>query len=223
MSDRSHEFSDAARESRAEGNLEEAAGYYCASAYAEFSRMWRLPGANPERSEPDGLSHVAAGRGVERLLLAALCYRLAGELDRCRNRCRQGELVVTDLLNHDPSWQAAENHAPAGLANELIGDFRLFGDLGGHETAYDTAREHYEQVDHPKWPDERHWQDESEFTSAIAVLVELADSAGYGISEETIAQIRDYSLLDRIDFKRDHYERIVEAVLKDGNWESDVI
>ncbi len=30
-------------------------------------------------------------------------------------------------------------------------------------------------------------------------------------------------IIDRIEYKRDHHEAIIEAVLEDGNWESSVI
>jgi hypothetical protein len=57
----------------------------------------------------------------------------------------------------------------------------------------------------------------------MSILIELARSTNYGLNEETATQIRDRSLVDRIEYKRDHYEAITDEVLADGNWESDVI
>lgn len=57
----------------------------------------------------------------------------------------------------------------------------------------------------------------------MSILIELARSTDYGLDEETATRIRDVSLIDRIEYKRDHYEAIIDEVLADGNWESDVL
>jgi hypothetical protein len=113
----------------------------------------------------------------------------------------------------------------SGLAHELIGDFRLYGDLGDHEEQYGIARQEYETVraEYPAETPEIVWQAEPEFAPTMSILIELARSTNYGLNEETATQIRDRSLVDRIEYKRDHYEAITDEVLADGNWESDVI
>lgn len=111
------------------------------------------------------------------------------------------------------------------LAHGLIGDFRLYGDLGGHEEEYATARREYETVrtEYPVETPELAWQAETEFAPTMSILIELARSVDYDLDEETTEQIRDISLIDRIEYKREHYAAIIDEVLADGNWESDVI
>lgn len=68
-------------------------------------------------------------------------------MDRCRTRCEQGIRFVEDVNENEPGWNELgmgldEGKSPArsGLAHELIGDFRVYADLGGHEEEYATAR-----------------------------------------------------------------------------------
>ena len=212
---------EAAREFRRSGDLILAGGYYTASSHARFARSWRFI-----RDDPlENISPGEIGYGVESLLAAALCYRLAGGMERCRTRCEQGIRFIEDANENEPGWHEGGTHARAGLAHELIGDFRLYGDLGNHEEEYATARREYETVraEYPAESPEIAWQAETEFAPTVSILIELARSTDYGLDEETATQIRDVSLIDRIEYKRDHYEAIIEEVLADGNWESDVI
>lgn len=231
MSYHPREYAEAAREFRRSGDLILAGGYYTASSHARFARSWSFLTDDLKNDPREEISPSEIGYGVESLLAAALCYRLAGEMDRCRTRCEQGIRLIDDINENEPGWfegmglDEGKSNARSGLAHELIGDFRLYGDLGGHEEEYATARREYETVraEYPVEAPETVWQAEPEFAPTVSILIELARSTDYGLDEETATQIRDRSLVDRIEYKSDHYEAIIEEVLADGNWESDVI
>lgn len=146
-------------------------------------------------------------------------------MDRCRTRCEQGIRFIKDVNENEPGWHEGGGHARSGLTHELIGDFRLYGDLGGHEEQYATARQEYETVrtEHQHETPEIAWQAETESAPTVSILIELARSVDHDLDEETTEQIRDISLIDRIKYKHEHYAAIIDEVLADGNWESDVL
>lgn len=69
---------------------------------------------------------------------------------------------------------------------------------------------------------DEHWQQQADFDDLMLYVLELADSVDYGISDDTREQIYRLSLEERIQFKREHLPDIIEQVIEDGNWESDI-
>lgn len=104
-----------------------------------------------------------------------------------------------------------------GLYHEVIGDLRLIGELGDHQTAYKAAHDRYRGAGH-----DLGWSMEDDFDDMMRYVLKLANSVDYGISDDTREQIFRFSLEERIQFKRDHLPTIIEQVIEDGNWESDI-
>lgn len=78
------------------------------------------------------------GAGLRDFLHAALCYRQANYMDRCRNRCQQGVLIAEDFRLY-----VVEDTGRRGLLAEFIGDFKTVGRLDDNSIAYNTAIQDY--------------------------------------------------------------------------------
>jgi hypothetical protein len=218
MTDRVHRCEELAQEFREEEHLEDAGNYYTAAGYGRLCQNWPIPEDVGSMDLPDGTSPRSVGLGIQYLLAGALCYRLSDNLDRCENRCEQGTLFIKDILESDPIWQEKNSMARCGLGYEMIGDLRLYGDLGGYGDAYETAEDYYLRA-----TPEQGWQGETEFTAIMSILIEFTNSVDFELSSEKEAQIRDLSLVERIQYKQENYHAIIESVISDGNWTSDVI
>ncbi|WP_255191828.1 hypothetical protein [Natronobeatus ordinarius] len=108
--------------------------------------------------------------------------------------------------------------AEVGFCHELRGDFRLVGDLGGHEDEYAIAAEQYETVEN-----DLGWSSEPYIEDAIIVPVELADSVGFTLGEDERNRIMYLSLEDRIEYKRNQFPEIIDRVIENGNWDSEFV
>ena len=151
MNRRAKEYREIARSHRTAGRLTEAAGYYTTAGFSESSRIWRPPEDRPSTAT-HAILPKSVGKSVKYLLASALCYRLADEMARCRNRCEHGVLMIRDLKDNEPGWFEGmglneKSNARSGLAHELIGDFRLYGDLGDREEQYGIARQSTRQYE----------------------------------------------------------------------------
>lgn len=186
-----------ADELRSEREFAEAGDKYTLAAYGILKESGLKSGYNPEFSE-----------GLYLLLNSALAYRLDGNLERCRNRCRVGILIAEDAKEFIFEKHSAEK----GLYNEYVGDFRLVGDTGDYDEAYGEAREFYEDVQNPLA-----WQAEWTFEINFVFLQSLADSVGQEI--EDYEKVHTESLIARIEYKREHFPGIVDEVLEQGYWD----
>lgn len=202
-----------ARTYRQDEEFEDAGTYYAAAAYGWFMKFRVV---ETVQHQPPYASHHL-GYGIQDLTASALCYRLAGEDQRCHQRCKEGYHIIQDLLEHDPVFQTEKMEPERGFFNEVLGDFAMI-DGGEYEPHYEYAAKIYQQVPNPI-----NWQAESEFHSAIQTALELADSTGFQLDSDHRERIEHVSLADRIDFKRNHFADIVDQVLADGNWVADVL
>lgn len=124
-------FREAAADSRADGEFELAARYYTLGAYQAF--------ASADYPDPEAVTTATSvGIGLYCLQSAAISFRLAGSIDRCRNRCEQGILIASDFRDHVFAYDALR-----GVGAEAIGDFRMIGELDGSDEGYETALEYY--------------------------------------------------------------------------------
>jgi hypothetical protein len=219
------EYEHFAREHRQSGNLTTAGLYYVATAHGNFMRFRRLPSTTNDNSTEDTADNgtpgsprlrwpTALGISVVYMTAGGLCFRLADAMDRSHTCCTQGTLFLQDILDHESADIASPQ---IGLYHEMIGDLRLVGGLGDHDAAYERAHERYRTAD-----SDLGWSMEDDFDDVMQFVLELADSVDYGISEETWEQIYRLSLEERITFKRDNYPTIINRVLEDGNWDSDI-
>lgn len=79
------------------------------------------------------------GGGLDRLLRAALLYRVADEVDRCRNRSKQGILIAEDLRD-----EVVDDEREQAMLQEYIADFHGIGGLDGADQAYQDALDRLE-------------------------------------------------------------------------------
>lgn len=152
---------------------------------------------------------MVLGSSIYWYLCASLCYRLAGTLSRCRNRCKQGMLVCEDLREN--VW---DEPVRTGLTHELVGDFRILAGLNEHQRTYDRAKEYYVDCDNPIG-----WAGEPEFELPMLFFLRMAASTDHEIDAETISKIRSFALMDRINYKREYFESVVKDVVDDGYFE----
>lgn len=215
---RPQRYAMTAQEHREKGQLSDAGTYYTAAAHGWLMRFQRLPEDLPESYDVPAQSPKYLGRGVQDILAAALCFRLANLPERSKNRCRQGLLFVKDVLDYGGIGEETEGHPRIGLLHEMTGDLYLLGELNGYDDSYEVAEEKYSDIN-----TQRSWQSEPEFDSLIRFVIELAESTNYKLDEQTKRQILHESLTTRIRYKREHFPSIVAKVLEDGTWHSDTI
>lgn len=200
-----------ARECRRAGNFERAGAYYVAHAMGDQMRL--RPQPDETTSEAPKIKASAFGYAVKYLFAGGLCYRLADAEEQCRRSARQGEEMAAGLLA-----EGAFEGSREGLLHEARGDFRILGTRGEYESAYERAAEYYRESE-----TDLGWQMEDEFDSLSRFVVELAQSTEYGLDEATRAEFTRESLDVRIAYKRAHLPKIVEAVIADGNWQSETL
>ncbi|MXR52517.1 hypothetical protein GRX03_12980 [Halovenus sp. WSH3] len=201
-----------ARECRRADRLERAGAYYVAAAMGNQMRLRPSP-ENTSIDEPVGVWPTAFGYAVENLFAGALCYRLADAPTQCRRYARRGHDLATELFEAGVFEGARE-----GLLHEVRGDFRVLGGLDEPDPAYERAAEHYREAE-----TDLGWQMEDDFDAVSRYVVELAHSAEYGLDETTREKITRRSLAARIQYKRAELPGILDAVIADGNWESETL
>jgi len=202
-----------ARQLRSQEQFQLAAEFYTASAHAYFSFRRRLQEERSEDRDAATNSPLSVASGVRNLLAAALCYRIAGADDRARTGCEIGIQTVTDVAANESRF--VDRPARRGLAQEWVGDLRLFGDIGDPDAEYRRATPHYEAVESPNG-----WLAEPEFENTLLGLFDLADSVGDPVPADRRDATLRKSLVDRIELKRDQYSDIVSDVLEQASWQS---
>lgn len=221
------EYKHFAQKQRQQGNLTTAGAYYVSTAHGNLMRFRRQPSWIDDKPIEDTIDDdksllssswfrwpTALGRGIKYMTAGGLCFRLANAMDRCQACCTQGTQFLQDVLDHEGTDIESTR---VGLYHEMIGDLRLVGQLGDHKASYDAAYERYRTAEH-----DLGWSMEDDFDDMMLYVLELADSVDYGISEDTWEQIYRLSLEERIQFKREEYPHIIERVIEDGNWDSDI-
>lgn len=206
-------YFDAARRLRTGGNLQAAANYYVASAHGHLMKFRTLGEETTGTISPKNFGYFSRN-----LSLGALCYRIAGEQCRSEASSNIGIRIIEDVRENEASFRLPNPDPPIGLCYELIGDLRLIGALGAHEEAYRGAERHYDTVENPG-----QWSVEPEFEIQMITFSELADSTDHELPEEKSGTIRYQSLIERIRYKRDHFEEIVRSICESGNWDSDIV
>lgn len=205
MTNKFHEYAVTRRE---ESDRTGAGDYYTASMYRELSDFRMVPSDAPQ--DLDTLIDPGRiGMGIRELLLAALCYRLAGSSRRARLRCHEGLVIVDDVAEYEGAFRGP---ARQGWCHEARGDLKIFGDFKDPTPEYESALKNYERVEN-----EIGWLAEDEFEFLVQPLLALADSTGHTVPER---EIRRTSLTDRISFKQSEYRNIVEEVIDHGGWET---
>lgn len=207
------DYFEAARRVRSDDQLHTAAGYYTSSAYGHLMQFRTL-----ETTTTGDLSPKHMGYFARNLLLGALCYRIAGETHRSRATCEIGVRIIEDVKENERAFRRPKTKPPIGLCYELIGDFRLIGKIDSSDESYEKAQRYYETVENP-----RQWAVEPEFEIQMIAFLELADGTDYDVPDAKRGIIRTQSLVERIEYKRENFEKIIESVCEEGNWNSSII
>ena len=136
------------------GHVAEAVSALSAREYElagdEYSRAaWRVlaePRDGQSPFENDKRGYV--GVGVQYLLTATICYRIAGCTSRATHRGLEGIAVARDLQN------ALSQPVQRACLDELVADCRVAGNFDGIAAAYETAVDAYraaaDSVDSPQ-------------------------------------------------------------------------
>ena len=201
---------------RIAGRFVEAADYYNAASHGYLMQFRHLSPDDPFDDSEVYRSPKYLGSWGRHLLLAVLCYRLAGNNARAQNHCRQGILVTRDLIENERNFGGSWQSPNVGFCHELLGDFRTFGDIDGQQRAYENALDHYRDVENALG-----WQSEPEFEDLVLLFLNLADEVGYDIDAKN--SIRYESLVKRIQLKRTHYASILETVLQQGRLDAETL
>lgn len=203
------EYSEFAEKLRLDGRYSTAGKYYASSAYGYLMKYRKLN----ENKADEEISPTKIGYFSRNLLLGALCHRIAGNESRSELYCRQGILVITDILNHDPAFETPEPGPPRGLCYEIIGDFELVAERDSYVDSYGEAEKYYKTAN-----DDRAWAAEPEFEIVILTMINLADGVDYGIPDETRGTIQHLSLTERITYKLENFRAVVKQVVESGGW-----
>ena len=206
-----YEYREIAEKFRRNGLYQDAAEYYTTAAYGCLMHSRPLPEHTDEKYRPVR-DPIEFSYGIRNFLYGALCYQFSNQVTRCQNHCRQAILILTSYKDTEQFGEAARN----GICYELIGDFRLVGDLGRHNAAYERAAEHYESIA----PERHHnWQLEPEFAITIMQFLNLAEAVNIDFDTEDYVAISIHSLSHRINAKQEWFPEVVQRILERGNWE----
>lgn len=133
---------------------------------------------------------------------------------RCENRCEQGTLMTRDLRN-----RFEETDAWRGLAHEIEGDFGTISPSATGEESYADALDAYRPLEETIGIDRIiGWLSEDGFYHNVELLFEIADAIDAPIDESTRADLRSRSPTARVEFKRAHYDDLLEVLLECGCW-----
>lgn len=204
------------------GYYTEAVGALAAREYDTAGDYYTRAGWSVLTEPRDGRDPFApddrgsVGAGLQHLLTAALCYRVAGQDARASRRGTEGIAVAADL--------GSEMATPIQSAcfDEFIADFRVAADMDDASTAYRTAAAAYrEAVDESTQP--QAIGTTPLFEAAAAPLKQLARSLANGeiaIKWEDLhgPDPADKSgfLAHRAEFKQQRFESLVDGCVSDG-------
>jgi len=114
---------------------------YVAAGDAYTRAAWdRLAEPREGHSPFDADGKGWVGRALQRLVLAGVCYRVAGRDERARHRGREGVAIASDL---EGTLTAPGQGA---CLREFAADFRVVGRLDGAGDAYDDAEQAYREA-----------------------------------------------------------------------------
>lgn len=154
------------------------------------------------------------GAGLVNLQRAALCYALAGRTDCRTNRCRQGVLIAEDMVDRvfdtDPDYWV--DRARRGIWYEHIGDFRVIGEFGSPDEAYDRAIDVYRAGGNPDT-----FYAEQEQYPVMEHFIDVASAVG-GDSEPIDTSRNDLTFVDWVERKREEYPTLVDQLIEYGEW-----
>lgn len=198
MEERS-ELHERAVHEREAGNSLEAGEYYTAAAFQSAGNVPIYP---------------SPGGAVKHFLEAATCYRIAGRMDRCRNRCRMGVLWAEDLSDRALSGTMPErdiHHADRGGWQEAIGMLRLVGDLDGVEEAYERAFEVFEAAGDPA-----SHRAEIPKTTLYTWFTSIEQAATQDVRGMSFR--REQSYIEYANYVRERIPEYLEVLEEQGRW-----
>ena len=157
------------------------------------------------------------GRPLQRLVLAGLCYRVAGLDDRAVARAREGVAVAGDLES------ALTAPAQGACLREFAADFRVVGGLDGAGDAYEAAEAAYAEAG-PAVGSVRTLTTTPLFQAAAGPLKQLARGLDDGEVAVTWADLHGPDpddagrfLAHRARFKRQRFPSLLDRTVDAGS------
>lgn len=198
-----HTWADLASTHRRNGKYTLAANQYTTAAYAHLAE-----------GPPSGY-HKIVSWALYRLLQSGICYRIANNFDRCRNRCRQGILIAEDTVEQVTELSQTDNEydmARRGAWHEYVGDFRLVADLSGVDDAYEKAKETYRTAGNPVcgYAEQEHMRLHDFFRS-------VALPQGHDVDDWHTIEM-DSQLTTWVDYKAEYLPGYLEATYEQAEW-----
>lgn len=205
------------------GHCKAAVGALAAAEYTragdEYTRAgWRvLADPRPEVDTFEIGDHGWVGGGLSHLVVAAVCYRVAGHNARATRRAIAGVAEARELA------AAADHPIQRACFLEFVGDFRAAGGLDGAAEAYDAAADAYRAAG-DAIEDPRRWATTPLFEAAAAPLKQVARGPANGEIAVEWSDLHGSDPADpgaflaaRASYKRQRFRSLVERVADEGD------
>lgn len=197
--EQSYEYKDEADREREAGNYVTAGDYYSQAAF--------------EMAGVGMFLRFSSGAELRRLLEACTCYLVGGEKRWCTKRARVGELLAEELaerLFDKPTPSHAFDQAERGVWYEYAGDFRMLGDLGAADAAYERAKETYCEAGDPY----AHMAEQPQSVN-MAYFRSVAHAADHDMDEVNDV-MRTESFSAWVEYKQDHLPSLLDTLVEMG-------
>lgn len=184
------ENSKSAREAYRDGEYVKAGDYYTQAAYSAFAH--------------DSITKVVDGQiagGLYYLLQASYGYRRGQQLDRAKNRCKQGILIASDIRENK-----VEETVRVGILWEYIGDFRFLGEICDPIDAYEKAATKYSSAE---MESSFSWSSNPLIDRNVTFLTWLHRESDTSVPTD---QKLDYNSEFRISYKKQHMGTLIDSV-----------
>lgn len=149
--------------------------------------------------------------GIYSLINASLSFKLADLQCRGNWRSSMGALILKEIikdLNNIDSQGEGEFEPKMGILYEFLGDFKVISSDNGFEEDYNRAKELYRNSSEP-WD----WQSQPGFEDNSRFFFEVAELAEYHLQKSEFRKtINNSGLQIRIEYKMDHFPKIVEIL-----------
>lgn len=192
-----------AQEYRSCGQYRSAGDWFTSAAFIHI-------GQGPLQGYGERISH-----GLVNLLHAAVCYRLAGDNQYCKNRCEYGKIMAREVgerLRNKHSPKNSYDKARLGAWNEFIGDFQLISESEDYQKIYNDAKEYYKTAEELDLGFA-----EQEHLRLIGFYEDMIKGAGKDIDEWHDMEL-SLSFPEWIDYKIERMPELYQNIIDSGEW-----
>lgn len=193
------ELADKAHKLALNGKFSEAGDIYVQAGFEETGQFFGL-----------------SSRGIELRMFfkACLCYRLAGEENRCKFVANFAIVLAEEYIaraKERPKPSQSFDRVKQGAWHEFIADFQRIAGFADSSEAYNRAKAIYKQEGDPLAN-----FGEGPIRSAQAIFDDVALHAG--VDEEIVIEATKGTLTEWVDYKREHFPELIEILLSSEEW-----